>query len=341
MKIGLTADLHVSVDRLDDFKLLFKDLATLAVEQDLDAMYFLGDMWHEKHTVDSQVLNLIYNGGKAIPCECVWIRGNHEVELKSHPHQRSYISLFDSVYRVISAKHELIYRLDDGLSLWGLPWFIPEELKKRVAWIAKQPGRKLLFSHTAVNEGFVSASNSYRPETGVKLADLHPDLFAMILLGDYHISQILGDNVLYLGTPIPLAHGDKEHGIWVLELGTGKEELVPVNLPSVYPQFITYDFCNDNQLGSIDYNPYNYNKFIVPQDSVGKLQKMYGGGPKDTWEIIVPETAPNSYRARATQDELSTPVLAFEKWLKIRGLFGDKDLHTLGLEYLNRHKIGK
>lgn len=93
-------------------------------------------------------------------------------------------------------------------------------------------GSSILVLHSAVQGGHVGPKD-YLVRCPVKLADLHPKRWRLILLSDFHTAQFLRKNVLYMGSPLQHTFGENHRPcIWDVSL-TNEVKLCKVytNLP--------------------------------------------------------------------------------------------------------------
>jgi len=262
------ADIHVNSKRLPIYEQLLDDITTLAVHYRCKFVFFLGDLWHEKHGVDSKVLNLCFRAFQNARAQgVVWVllRGNHEIEVKSKPHE-TLLSLFSGP--AVAINKPAIIRFD-GVSIAWMPWYMGGNFRllcRRVTdRLRTVPGKHILFAHVGLDEGSISASNHYRVPQNVRLRDLFPDFYDLICLGDYHATQQLADNVLYLGCPIPHMFGDaKQQGVWMLEATDTSVRLTDIDLLFTYPEFHTLIIKDEGDLLRVVPNTVDQYKLKIP-----------------------------------------------------------------------------
>jgi len=268
MRAILCADIHVHPRRLEIYEQLLDDITTLAVHHRCKFVYFLGDLWHEKHGVVPAVFCLLDRAlRKARQRGVVWVllRGNHEIEVKSKPH-RTLLQLFGGCSAPVI--RPAIHRFD-GVTIAWLPWYMGPTFKSAARMLTDRlrliPGKHILLSHVGLDEGSISASNHYRVPQNVRLRDLFPDFYDLICLGDYHATQQLADNVIYLGCPIPHMFGDvRQQGVWLLEATDTSVRLTDIDLLFTYPEFHTMIIREEGDLLRVVPNDVDQYKLKIP-----------------------------------------------------------------------------
>ena len=245
MRFLLTADLHCQNQpawKLEYYRKLLREIVMVAREQNCDAVVCAGDLWHEKHGVNAELLQMVYfeldrSADMGIPW--VLLRGNHEIAMKSKPHD-SLLALFAGISTVVMKPRALRW---SDCTMYLLPWYLGDTFKdyaKRMAQatVGDTQKKKILIGHIGLNEGFVSPSNCYRVPQRVSLANLHPECYNLVFLGDYHTTQTLGDRTMYAGSPIAHQFGDApDQGVWLLDTGGPELRISNLKLSGSYPVY--------------------------------------------------------------------------------------------------------
>ena len=280
----VVADLHVHDDPHDKTRLhrgirLLHDLEKLAKQNDIRTIIVAGDMWHQKHGVNQRVLLALYRRLQAMKMHgyrIIWLRGNHEVTTKSHPHD-TLMWLFAKVACTI-VQPKIV--ATGAYAFYFLPWYLENPYKKyakQLAHLAFRDRRpKVLISHVGLKDGYTSASNIQLPQP-ISVGDLYPEVYDLVLLGDYHAHQMVGDNALYLGSPVPHQHGDRDTvGAWLLSIGRNGVSVETMDLPSRHPDFRTWDLSDvgpeDRLWLGESYNENDFNRIIVPLELAEKTR---------------------------------------------------------------------
>jgi len=274
------ADPHMREGRNGELKTgiqLFNCINKTADRENCNAVFLIGDAWHEKYGVNYAVLTALRKCLLKMARNKLvyWIRGNHEVSIKSEP-EKSLIELFEGLHKnlIIVNKPQPIFDQQYRYGIWMLPWYPAEdwiihaEAMSRHAQACAIPN-KILMTHIGLSEGTVSSSNIYTINHKTKLSHLHPWVWDFVLMGDYHVQQFFHFNkVLYLGAPMQLAHGDvPDQGVFVLDLNGAKAVLtkVPIEGAETLPRYITYKFDLNQkmELQMLVEDPNNYVRLQV------------------------------------------------------------------------------
>ena len=339
------ADPHIHEDPNDKTRLnrgiqLLKDCEVLAKRNGTRDIIVAGDMWHSKHGVNQRVLLAIYRQLHAMKMRgyrVLWLRGNHEVTTKSHPAE-SLMWLFTRVAcpiitpKIVSTEAHVLY---------FLPWYQEGPYKswaKHFAKIAlRDKRRKVLISHVGLKEGYTSASNIQLPQP-ISVGDLFPDTYDLVLLGDYHAHQMLADNTLYLGAPVPHTFGDRDTlGAWLLtfEPHGGNTSIEVLDLPSRHPRYETWDLSGISGDATVwlgdTYNEFDRNRIRVPVELVDKVRRLYPAAQVEG----VDSRDPQITEGRMTGIKGTDTKNIFRAWLKSKG-FKDKKYVELGWLYLTQ-----
>ena len=97
-------------------------------------------------------------------------------------------------------------------------------------------GAGILAIHSPVDGALVGPSDMVL-EDGLKMADFGRNRFRLILLGHYHKSQKLAENIRYLGSPLQLNLGERndgQKGFWEVNTDDYSMKMIPTQ----YPKFI-------------------------------------------------------------------------------------------------------
>lgn len=235
------------------YGMLLREISLQALHQGCSKVVLAGDLWDEKHGVNAEVLNLVYNElslSKKRGVPWVLLRGNHEIGLKSAPHD-TLLNLFQGVADVITRPSSMT---EGNCTLYFLPWYLGDTFKQVAATSAQRAAIdpvqvKILVGHVGLNEGQVSPSNCYRVPQKVYLSDLQPHRYNFVFLGDYHLTQHLGDRTMYGGSPIPHGFGDAhDQGVWVVDTNSGQVKVDNVKLSGKYLQYRTVKLGPDDKL---------------------------------------------------------------------------------------------
>lgn len=253
---------------------LLEDLRLLAVREKSKHIVIPGDLFHSK-SPSFNVLISVYNKLEEIRksgITTIVLRGNHDIQIKSQA-EKSILQLFSRVCLAVTKpymienKHQMLI---------FLPWYpgpkfrqILKHYHKLAAGTSKQ---KIIFGHIGVTEGEVSENYRINQEVGTK--DFATDLYDLVVLGDYHRHQWVTDKVVYLGCPISLNFGDNapRYSPWLLNMRPSAE-LVPLQLPSIYPKYKVYELNEAKVIPGYDHK--HRNRIKCPVDVAEKVSILY------------------------------------------------------------------
>lgn len=277
----MTADIHIHSKPYQDSlvygKQLLNDLLRLSQQHKVAGLIIIGDLWHQKHATPVNVLLTIANwldDMKKANIPVHWVRGNHESQLRSDP-QQSLIQLYGEKCCVYTDN----YRYNIGhATLYFVAWYPTDVIKTKLAEhhqiaIKNQNKKNILFAHCGIREGHVSEEGFQIPQD-LSIKDLLPELYDLILLGDYHGHQRITDKVFYVGEPIPTSFNSfSVKGPWLLEI-TDRVTCESLALPSRYPQFITHTVTSPDDLKVI-LDPFNRNRVFCTVDMLTRVNHRY------------------------------------------------------------------
>lgn len=348
MRALCTGDTHVKTGPTNEKKtgqMLLDSIYKTAKREACDCIVINGDLWDEKHGVNYEVLMMVKNWFLQVSRThtIYYIRGNHEVSIKSRPEQ-SLVDLFSNLRPNIHVINEpqVIQLPQHNACVWMIPWFPPEdwieyckvaaEQARNATWASK----RLLFSHIGLSEGTVSPSNTYTVNQKTRVEHLHSECYHSVLLSDYHIRQRLNSRVEYMGAPIPLAHGDvADQGVWVVDLTLPTITLTNVTLEGqeLFPKYKVYELHSPGEIACLIDSPNNYVKVKVPTEFLGIAQEKFKD--KRRWTISsLPQKGKVpviNYGRMATVKENDTEKI-LDIWLQERNL--DQAYRALAIQYL-------
>lgn len=282
-KAIITGDLHahrVSVDnkRLDDLLGVLTFIFDYAEGHHIPHIFYLGDIFHNRNRLDAiliwHVVRAFYRPENHDITQ-IFLPGNHDwVESGVHT-----LEMFRSIGRVIDQPSTATLPTAPDRTILLVPFCSTrEEFKRQLekAWqqFQKHPGlfsRKLkpyLFVHQGF-DGFKVGSD-FILEQDLKLKDVKPERFDLIVSGHYHKHQHKG-KLVYVGSPYQLNFGERTNtpGFVVLELGK-KAGFEFVEIPDS-PKFVRIERASQVSKDSIEGN------FVQVSDEVllEKVRKFH------------------------------------------------------------------
>jgi len=212
-----------------------------------------------------------------------------------------------------------------------MPWYPAKMYMEKLKAIQLQGKTNYLFSHIGLKGGAVSQSN-YHPPSDIsadELFEIHP--WQMVLLGDYHLAQQIGNKpCYYLGAPMAHEFGEIGCGVWKLT-----ETGLLGNLPIRAPAFKSWKIVKGARgLDLLDYDKADYNRITAPVEVHERFKEQY----PDAELLSEPGAREVETSPVLLDDQDSLPVL-MEEYLRIRGLVAEKDwLMPLGLSIVSKLK---
>jgi DNA repair exonuclease SbcCD nuclease subunit len=202
--------------RLHHILQVFKILAATAKERRIKKVLLNGDIFESADYIATDVYDAVYMELEALHqagLEVAITVANHDISSASKARLVHTLRPFSRVAQVIEQPLRLWQRL------YVIPWMEPDALKRAIAEASRRGyGHQCLVLHCAV-QGAKTGPKDYLLRCPVKLKDLFPDKWDLILLSDFHKTQFLANNVLYLGSPIQHTFGETHRPrIWDVSL---------------------------------------------------------------------------------------------------------------------------
>ena len=298
LRFLMSSDWHLNDKDLNVCEGLMEAHYDTLKREGCQTLIIVGDLWDERHVPSIIVLNMIHDKFLKWAKEgytIYWIRGNHEIPVKSDP-ERSFIRLFESLHeRLHIINKPCFVALGNDVAAWMVPWFPAEQIHKYFADCARQSQNchwariKLLFSHIGLQGTQTAPSNKYTLNTSTNIDHLYSQYYNLVVLGDIHVSQWLNANSFYCGCPIQLTFGDKPNqGVWVYDATLGNGTLNNVQLVGQenFPQYKTYEIVEEYQLHTILEKQNNYVKIRCPTNLIGPANALYKGRRRYSIEKI-------------------------------------------------------
>lgn len=225
---GLGSRLHQC---LNIFRLLHKE----AKKRGINKILLNGDIFEKNGVLEVEVFDAVYKEVERMylaGLTVVMNIGNHDVTRTSPDHLPALHSLriFNRVARVIETPRIVWDRL------CIVPWMAdPKALISQVKDIAKNwalPHNPLLALHAGVSGAIAGTGQSL--SGAIRLEDLYPERFKLLLLSDYHHPQWIGKNSFYLGSPLQHSFGETHTAcVWEVVLNEGSAGVwaIPTHAP--------------------------------------------------------------------------------------------------------------
>lgn len=244
MKLGLFSDLHLhkhnqfagpdGKQRLRDGLKVLNKIVEIFLREDVDAVMFLGDLFHIRRSIDVEVFNAAddaFIGFSRIPYK-IALSGNHDLYGRTGGISALEFLEHHGFTVVTTPMQEVIDR--NGFAF--IPWMEKKDTEEAIRNFGKvrSPKNRYLFLHCSP-KGAVTQTG-YTLEDGVDLSSLSKS-FTRIFCGDIHRPGEMLENIQILGSPMHLDFGDvgSRRGCYTFETGSDSLEFHP--LSPYYPSF--------------------------------------------------------------------------------------------------------
>lgn len=222
------------------------EIKRLAKSQKCDAVLFGGDLFHIRPGMGSMSISVFNAVFEAIANLRLGINfvgllvGNHDQGDRSGLEHS--IFAFQSIVTVMD-KPEW-HKIKD-IKILSLPAHSDKKyLKNQLDTLINEDqdnSKKILLGHLGIDGAKVNESFILNDDQKLSVADLHPDYFTQVFLGDYHQPQSLRSNVHYIGATHHHNWGDANSDRGCLIYDTETNEIERFELESA-PKFVSIPF---------------------------------------------------------------------------------------------------
>ena len=268
MRLILTADIHCGIPgKIKDCIWSMDIIRQYANDNNIDEVLILGDLFHDRVSLNIEVLNAVYNQLKQSKEDGQhWLTfpGNHDMYMKNSWEVNSLrvlgevITVYDKVGAISIGKIKFLV----------IPFvYYESKYMETLAEVEKQADENdILLTHIGVNGAKLNECFLLK---NWNIVDFSKSKFKQIYTGHFHCHQQVGHNVWYPGSPIPFRfdEGLVDHGFFVLDLDTKKHTFIKI-----------FDICEKYS----DYRPPDYIT-LVDTD----LTKATGNFPKNNIRVIL------------------------------------------------------
>lgn len=269
MKIAHFADVHISTSKIEEFKVVLKQLTNKIKEQNPDLIIFSGDLFISRDQLSPAQVELarIFFKNYLAGYKILAIPGNHDStnnekkidsisaiftednKIKIYNKIGEYIDIenFRFHFFPYPSKSELI-----RLEINNLNQFLNHEFLLKQFELSNTKKNILVFHGTmedfSVNDSYRASQSEINIGKDLVIPSLFYNKFDAVMAGHLHKFQIK-NNAVYSGCPMPLTFADSDPTGFVVW-----DNLIPtfVELPQLYP-YITIDLgvFNDNLINEI------------------------------------------------------------------------------------------
>lgn len=241
-KLLFTSDWQTQYANLDNCEKVVNEIVGLQQTRKIDLVVHCGDFKEYYNPVDVRVVNFGVSTVQRIkehsPLVCVL--GNHD-RVGMHKDSNNWLPALQAAGAEVFDKRGIVP--GNGYVLYVLPYCsdidrLRESAKKlaKHARALKNQVKILTFHETLYGCKFnlMKTANDAR----VKPADLCTDAYDICIGGDVHISQTLGKNIWYVGSPFPINWGEanQSKGYIIYDTVTRKVEYVESKQPRLYDE---------------------------------------------------------------------------------------------------------
>lgn len=213
----LTADIHFGVHgRLDDISWATRVIREYAKQNDIENIFVLGDLFHDRKSIEIDVMNEVINIFDDKNYDQRWITfpGNHDMFLR---HSWTINSL-KPLNRHLTVIEDVKIVVLDGQRYWILPFIQYEKAYNRVLRKIEEQWQEgdVLLTHIGVNGAILNTCFLMKDWESVNFST---SKFQHVFTGHFHSKQQVHHNVWYPGSPIPFKfdEGDVPHGFYVFD----------------------------------------------------------------------------------------------------------------------------
>lgn len=253
-KILITADIHFGLKgRLKDILWSMQTIREYAKNNNIDTIFVLGDLFHDRESLNIEVLASAYNFfEESLDEYCQeWIifPGNHDMYMRNS----WTVNTLKSLNRVATIIEDIKLVKIDNARFWILPFVHYESVYMKILRSIEEKAHKddVLLTHIGVNNATLNECYLLK---NWSVVDFTESKFNRVFAGHFHCHQKVGDNVWYPGSPIPFRfdEGMVPHGFIEYDIVTQDVEFIEIMgldlIDGKPPDFITItdDMSDDN-----------------------------------------------------------------------------------------------
>ena len=235
--------------RLFNILSVFDKMKFYALKHSINKALLNGDIFEESDYHLTEIFNAVYR--KVVEMREAGMKiafnlGNHDI-------LRWLMDKVIPVHTLVPFEH-IANVIQQPSVLWNhlcvVPYMPAENVKRAVKWhldVFPYPNTVLVF-HGGV-QGARAGPKRYLVRNPLKLKDLQPKEWKLILLSDYHTTQYLRDNVLYIGSPVQHSFGETHvPGFWDVTLYDKEPWFKLKHVKTNLPRFIEISVSSMKEL---------------------------------------------------------------------------------------------
>lgn len=317
-RILICSDLHADVytrfakisdnginSRLEDCLLALRRIGEIAKEKGVDHLFFLGDLFNSRNTIPVEVYYYVYRELLKLVehLEVYLLVGNHDQCLRKGNINSVYP--FSSICKVIENP---ISEVVGGVRFTFLPFAAnSESYLSYLSHLEPTEYPEILLGHLGLT-GAVVGPNEHRMKSDLKAEDLHPSRFLWVVLGHYHRFQVLGDNIIYVGSMLQQDMGERNEEKYALLLDT-KDPSMLKKIKLHGPKFLSLnvDEVDESVRG-------NYVKVTCTDSEIDKVKrKLEAFGPRG---YVIEREFKKEFTPRMNIDPLASTDEMIKKYVE-------------------------
>jgi hypothetical protein len=327
MKLIITADIHNGVPgKINDTIWAMNIINEYAKENEIRQVMVLGDLFHDRSSINIDVLNAVYDffGKVDEEGDVIWscFPGNHDMYLKNSWKIHS-IHVLNHIISITEDIKEFTFQ-GTKQKFWILPFihFENNYMQKLEEINKKASEDDILLTHIGVlgatlNECFLLKNWSQVTFENTK--------FKRVFTGHFHCHQEIGKTV-YPGSPIPFRfdEGMSDHGFLVYDIETNTWEFIKIF--DIYKKYSNYrppdymTIIDKDLMKNVGWFAHNHIKIVLSKDyTANEMEKIRGFALKYKalsvgfkMEKKKIEESKITYR----EQKIGTPRALFEAYIK-------------------------
>ena len=214
-RILITADIHCGIPgKTHDVLWALRTMSNYAQQENITHIIVLGDLFHDRVSINIEVLNAVYDFFEHTPKSQQWIclPGNHDTFLRNSWEINS-IRPLGKLLKAIDSKTSFLYNKQ---RFWVLPFIHNEDKYMMELKQIKAKKDDILLTHIGVNGAIL---NSCFLMQYWNVVTFQQTVFKRIFTGHFHCHQDL-NNVHYPGSPISFRFDDgmEPHGFLTYDI---------------------------------------------------------------------------------------------------------------------------
>lgn len=234
--IIICADIHLGIpNKIDDGIWSLKTIEKYALENNIEKVVILGDLFHDRTNLNIEVINKFCEFINNSELEWITFPGNHDLYLRNSWNINSIKPFSKNLTVFNDIKLIKIY----SSKFWILPFIHYEKVfMDALSEIeSKIEEDDILLTHIGVNNASLNECFLLKNWSVVNFTE---SKFKRVYTGHFHCKQKVGDNLWYPGSPIPnnFTEGFTEHGFFVFN--TEKQTHKFINIKNLNFQFENY-----------------------------------------------------------------------------------------------------